>query len=108
MRRKYIAVIFLVVLFGCWIAAAPFLADGLLVQKPFGKADAILVLSGSSEYLDRTHAAADAFKAGIASKILLTNDGHQGGWIETEKRNPYFVERAFTELVDRGVPEDAI
>lgn len=108
MRRKFIAFLFLFVLLGCWIAAAPLLADGLVVHRPLEKADAILVLSGSSEFLDRTHEATVAFKAGISAKILLTNDGHQSGWIEAEKRNPYFVERAFKELVDRGVSEDAI
>ena len=107
-RRKYIAALLLIVLIGCWIAVAPFLADGLLVHRPIKKADAILVLSGSSEYLDRTREAAEAFRSGIASKILLTNDGHQGGWNDAEKRNPYFVERTFQELVDRGVPGEAI
>ena len=108
MRRKYIAVILLIVLIGCWIAAAPFLADELVVNKPFDKADAILVLSGSSEYLDRTHEAANLFKSGIATNILLTNDGHEGGWNETEKRNPYFFEKARAELINQGVPEGAI
>jgi uncharacterized SAM-binding protein YcdF (DUF218 family) len=108
MRKRYIAVIFLIALIGCWIAVAPFVADELVVNRPLEKADAILVLSGSSEYIDRTHEAADAFKKGIASKILLTNDGQQGGWSEAEKRNPYFVERAFAELVNQGVPDKAI
>lgn len=93
---------------GCWIAFAPFLADGLVAEKPLEKADAIVVLSGSAEYLDRTHEAAEAFKAGVAPRILLTNDDHRSGWVESEKRNPYFVERAFTELVDQGVPANAI
>jgi uncharacterized SAM-binding protein YcdF (DUF218 family) len=108
MRKRYIAVIFLIALIGCWIAVAPFVADELVVNRPLEKADAILVLSGSSEYIDRTHEAADAFKKGIASKILLTNDGQQGGWSEPDKRNPYFVERAFAELVNQGVPDKAI
>ena len=108
MRRKFIAAIVLVVLAGCWIAVAPFLADGLVAEKPLEKADAILVLSGSAEYVDRTNEAAKAFKAGVAPKVLLTNDGRQGGWVESEKRNPYFVERAYSELVRHGVPGEAI
>ena len=108
MRRKYIVAIFFLALAAVWVALAPFLADGLVVEKPLEKADAILVLSGSAEYVDRTHEAADAFKAGIAPKIVLTNDGHQGGWIESERRNPYFVESAYIELVRQGVPSDAI
>ena len=107
-RKRYIAAIFVIVIAGCWIAVAPFLADGLVSEKPLEKADAIVVLSGSAEYIDRTHEAAKAFIAGVAPKILLTNDDHRSGWVESEKRNPYFVERAFEELVDQGVPEYAI
>jgi uncharacterized SAM-binding protein YcdF (DUF218 family) len=103
-----IGIVLLVALAGCWIAFAPFLADELVVAKPLRKADAILVLSGSAEYTDRTHEAAKAYQNGIAPKILLTNDGHQGGWNAEEKRNPYFVDRAFEALVDQGVPADAI
>ena len=108
MRKRYIAVIFLIALIGCWVAVAPFVADELVANRPLEKADAIIVLSGSSEYIDRTHEASDAFKKGIAPKILLTNDGQQGGWSEQEKRNPYFVERAFAELVNQGVPDKSI
>ncbi len=108
MRKKYILAIFLFIAIGCWIVIAPFLADGLVADRPLEKADVIIVLSGSAEYLDRTHVAAHAFKAGIAPKLFLTNDGRQGGWIESEKRNPYFVERAFGELLNQGVPEEAI
>ncbi len=108
MRRKYIAALFFVALIGCWIAIAPFLADQLVASRPLDKADAILVLSGSAEYTDRTHAGARAFTEGVAPRIFLTNDGSQGGWIEAHKRNPYFVERAFVELVNQGVPESAI
>ena len=108
MRKRYIAVVFLIALIGCWVAVAPFVADELVVNRPLEKADALLVLSGSSEFIDRTHEAADAFKKGIAPKIFLTNDGQQGGWSEAEKRNSYFVERAFAELVNQGVPDKAI
>lgn len=108
MRKRYIAVIFLIALIGCWIIVAPFVADELVVNRPLEKADAILVLSGSSEYIDRTHEAAKIFKAGVATKIFLTNDGREGGWNESEKRNPYFFEKARAELLVKGVPDEAI
>lgn len=108
MSKSYIAAAVFIALIGCWIAAAPFLADELVANRPLGKADAILVLSGSAEHLDRTRVAADAYKSGIAPKIFLTNDSQQGGWSESEKRNPYFVERAVAELLRQGVPKDAI
>jgi uncharacterized SAM-binding protein YcdF (DUF218 family) len=107
-RKKFIAAILVIVMAGCWIAVAPFIADGLVAEKPLEKADAIVVLSGSAEYIDRTHEAAKAFKAGVAPKIFVTNDDHRSGWVESEKRNPYFVERAFAELVSQGVPANAI
>lgn len=91
-----------------WIFLAPFLAERLIVEKPLERADAILVLGGSSTYLERTQKAAEIFKTGIAPKIFLTNDGLQGGWNQTENRNPLMVERARWELLKQGVPEEAI
>ncbi|HSK70296.1 MAG TPA: YdcF family protein [Pyrinomonadaceae bacterium] len=72
------------------------------------KADAILVLSGSSVYIERTHKAASLYKKGVAPKVLLTDDRGRAGWSEREKRNPPFVELAIRELIAQGVPEDAI
>jgi uncharacterized SAM-binding protein YcdF (DUF218 family) len=95
-------------LFLIWIFLARFLAESLIVEKPVERADAILVLSGSSAYLERAQKAAEIFKTGIAPKIFLTDDGSQGGWDEREQRNPFFAERARRELVKQGVPEDAI
>jgi uncharacterized SAM-binding protein YcdF (DUF218 family) len=95
-------------LFLLWLFLAPFLAKGLIVEKSIDKADAILVLSGSSTYLERTQKAAEVFKTGVAPKIFLTDDGSQGGWDKREQRNPFFAERARWELIKQGVPEDAI
>ncbi len=103
---KLIIVFFLLLL--AWIFLAPFLAENLIVEKPLQTADAILILGGSSTYIERTQKAAEIFKAGRAPKIILTDDGLQGGWDSQEQRNLFFVERARRELVNQGVPESAI
>jgi uncharacterized SAM-binding protein YcdF (DUF218 family) len=95
-------------LFLIWVFLAPFLARNLVVEKSLERADAILVLSGSSTYLERTQKAAEIFKTGVAPKIFLTDDGSRGGWDRTQQRNPFFAERAKWELMKEGVPEDAI
>ncbi|MBC7899725.1 MAG: YdcF family protein [Saprospiraceae bacterium] len=108
MGRKLRGVFCFLGLLMVWILIAPFLAGYLVVQKPLETADAIVVLSGSAAYMERTREAADIFKTGIAPKILLTNDGRQGGWNSEEQRNPYFAERAYQELIEHGVPGEAI
>ena len=91
-----------------WIFLAPFLAKALVVEKPLGHADVILVLAGSSAYVERTHKAVLIYEQGVAQKIVLTDDGEQAGWSQKEQRNPSYVELAKRELVTRGVPDDAI
>lgn len=91
-----------------WSVFAPVLAELLVVEKPLERADAILVLGGSQAYVERTHKAAELFRKGASSTILLTNDGLQAGWDEDLQRNPYFVERAKWELIDQGVPAESI
>lgn len=71
-------------------------------------ADALVVLGGSSAYVERTHWAAQLFQEGHAPKIILTNDNERGGWSSAEQRNPYFVERAVAELQRAGVPAEKI
>jgi uncharacterized SAM-binding protein YcdF (DUF218 family) len=95
-------------LFLIWIFLAPLLAENLIVEKHLERADAILILGGSSTYIERTHKAAELFKNGVAPKIFLSNDGLQGGWNTQEQRNPYFAERARWELINQGVAEDAV
>ena len=63
-----------------WTLVAPFLAERLIVARPMDHADAILVLAGSSAYLERTKKAAFLYKEGVASGVLLTNDGKNAGW----------------------------
>jgi hypothetical protein len=108
MSRKIKVILFFIALFGVWVFLAPFLANILIVEKPLEHADAIWVLSGSSTYIERNQEAARAYKTGIAAKIFLTNDGGEAGWSQSEQRNPPFVELAKRELIDQGVPEEAI
>lgn len=106
--RSFKLVITFLVLFAGWVFLAPFLAENLIVEKPLEKADAILILGGSSTYIERTQKAAELYKKGVTPKIFLTNDGQQGGWNVSEKRNPFFYEKARWELIANGVPESAI
>lgn len=91
-----------------WIFFAPFFAERLIVEKGLARADAILVLAGSSVYIERTNKAADVFKQGIAPKIVLTDDGEKTGWSRLEKRNIPYVEMAQRNLIAQGVPAKCI
>lgn len=86
-----------------WVAAR-----ALIVRSDLQQADAVVVLGGSSTFVERTQLAAQIYKEGRAAKIVLTNDGQQGGWSNTERRNLFFFERAARELQDVGVPTDKI
>ena len=108
MSRKFkITLYSLVFLFG-WITLAPFLAERLIIEKVLEKTDAILVLGGSSVYIERTQKAAEIFKKGAARKVFLTDDGERAGWSAAEKRNPPFVELARSSLISQGVPAENI
>ncbi|MGI9067128.1 MAG: YdcF family protein [Pyrinomonadaceae bacterium] len=89
--------------FIAWIAA-----EALIVRSDLSHADALLVLGGSSTYLERTQRAAQLFSEGRAPKIILTNDNLKSGWSAEEGRNPLFVERAAAELKRLGVPSEKI
>ena len=102
MTRRIIKILLLVVvvwLVGAWVAAR-----ALIVSADLPKADAIVVLSGSSTYIERTHKAAELYNQGCAPLVVLTDDNTRGGWSSALQRNPYFVERARDELVKQGVP----
>lgn len=103
---KFISIFLL--LFLVWIFLAPFLASNLIIEKPLSYADAIVVLGGSTVYLERTQKAAQLFKNGTSPKIFLTNDGEKSGWSETEKKNPAFVKLAEQSLINQGVPKENI
>lgn len=80
----------------------------LIVPAELPHADALIVLSGSSTYVERTRWAAQLWSIGRATEIVLTNDGQRGGWSSAEQRNPFFVERAQAELEQAGVPRASI
>lgn len=108
MSWKFKLSIIVLVLFAVWIIGAPLLANNLIVSKPLEKADAILVLSGSLVYKERTYKAAELYKKGVSRKIILNDDGGRGGWSQKERRNPPFVDLAKRELMLHGVLETDI
>ena len=83
-------------------------AKALIVSVPLERADAIVILSGSSTLAERTQHAARLYSENRAPKILLTNDNQQGGWWSAEQRNPFFYEIATRELTRLGVPVENI
>lgn len=87
----------------CWLAA-----ELLIVKSEIASADAIVVLSGSSTYVERTTWAAKLYREGRAPMVVLTNDGLIGGWDHKEQRNPFYYELAKRRLQDSGVPADRI
>jgi uncharacterized SAM-binding protein YcdF (DUF218 family) len=91
-----------------WVLLAWAAARALIVRADLPHADGLVVLAGSSAYVERARLAAQLFRAGRAPVILLTNDNERGGWSSAEQRNPYFVELAISELVGAGVPPAAI
>ena len=91
-----------------WFVFAWFAAENLIVEKPLEKSDAILILSGSSTFVERTDKAAELFHAGKSPKIFLTNDGLKGGWSRKEQRNPFYWELAQRQLTKQGVSAEAI
>jgi uncharacterized SAM-binding protein YcdF (DUF218 family) len=83
-------------------------AQLLIVRSEIASADAIVVLSGSSTYLERADWAAKLYREGRAPVIVLTNDNLISGWDKVEERNPFFYELAARELAKRGVPDSRI
>jgi uncharacterized SAM-binding protein YcdF (DUF218 family) len=90
----------------------PLLAWGaaqlLIVKSELADADAIVVLSGSSTYLERADWAARLYREGRAPIVILTDDKLISGWNGADERNPYFYELALKELRSRGVPAERI
>lgn len=100
-----IVFIFLIIL---WIFLASFLAENLVVEKPLEHAGVILVLGGSSVYLERTDKAAEIYEQGVAPKIVLTDDGEHTGWSRVEQKNIPYVEMARRNLIAQGIPDESI
>ena len=91
-----------------WPALAWLAAEALIVNAEPSRADALVVLAGSSAFVERTHQAAQLFKEGCAPKLILTNDNQESGWSAELQTNPLYVQRAASELKSRGVPEERI
>jgi uncharacterized SAM-binding protein YcdF (DUF218 family) len=91
-----------------WPLCAWLAARFLIVKADLNSADAIVVLSGSSTYRERTAWAAKLYREGRAPMIILTNDSLISGWNNAEERNPYFYELAAKELQQHGVPSEKI
>lgn len=106
--RAFKSLIVLLLIFVIWIFTAPLLAERLIVEKTMEKADAILVMSGSAVFQERTRKAAALYKQGVSDKIFLSDDGTRAGWSHIEERNPPFVELAKKELINQGVSSENI
>src|SRR6185369_3772183 len=107
--KRFTHRLFLIALFfGIWVLVAWLAARFLIVNTPLHRADAIVVLSGSSVYKERTQRAAEYYRQGLASRILLTNDNLRGEWSSSEQRNPYFYERTRDNLLLLGMPADRV
>lgn len=102
-RALFLGMTLAIAWFFAWL-----MARGLIVHSEPNRADALIVLSGSSNYLERTRWAAELFRQRRAPMIVVTNDDLRGGWSNGEQRNPFFIEREVTELRAAGVPSDSI
>jgi uncharacterized SAM-binding protein YcdF (DUF218 family) len=91
-----------------WVLAAPFGARLLIVRAEPSRADAIIVLSGSALYAERTRYAASIYHQGRARAIVLTDDGLAGPWSRERQRNPRSIERGRDILLGSGVPPDDV
>lgn len=91
-----------------WPVIAWGAAVSLIKTVTLPRADALVVLSGSSAYIERSRRTAELYREGRAPRVILTNDNVRGGWSEERQINPLFVERAKEELVRSGVPPDHI
>ena len=105
-KRRWLRIILVLAI--AWPVAAFVAAKTLIVRSATSNADAIVVLAGSSTYVERTQHAAQLFNQGLAPRIILTNDNIRSGWSVEEQRNPLFVERAAEELKRQHVPADKI
>lgn len=106
--RHWLLPIAALVLALLWPILAWAAAQLLIVKTELPVAAAIVVLSGSSTYLERADWAARLYRQGRAPLIILTDDKLISGWNGAEERNPYFYELAAKELQKRGVPSEKI
>src|SRR6185369_6743011 len=105
MSRRWKLVLVLVL---AWPLVAWLAARGLIKTASLPQADAVVVLSGSFAYIERSRRAAELYKEVSAPKVVLTNDNLLGGWSEARQINPLIVERAQEELVRAGGPAEKV
>ena len=108
MRRLKHRLVLVALVFGIWVLVAWLAASFLNVSTPLTKADAIVVMSGSAVYKERTERAAEYYRQGLANRVVLTNDNLRGEWSSGEQRNPFFWERARNNLLNWYVPAESI
>jgi len=101
--QKIISCCILIWPFAAWAGALY-----LITEAPLDKADAIVVLSGSANYRERTREAAKLFFEGRSQRILITNDNAQGPWSSVDQRNLFYYERSLEELRKAGVPSQSV
>ena len=108
--RHWLRRILLIALLGAaaWPLIAWAAARLLIVEAEVIQADAIVVLSGSSTYIERADWAAKLYSRNRGPIVILTDDKLISGWNRIEERNPYFYELAAKELQKRGVPAERI
>ena len=92
----------------CWPLLSWAAAEALIERHHLDGAGALVVLSGSAGYKERTHWAAKLFHEGRAPRIILTSDVHPGGWSQERQRTMLFYERAVEDLQRAGVPLERI
>ncbi len=105
-RRRFLIIV--VVMFAGAPICAWLAARALIVKAEVPSPDAIVILSGSSTYIERAGWAAQLYGEGRAPLILLTDDGLIGGWDHREDRNPHYYEMTAKRLQQQGVPKDRI
>lgn len=107
-RRARTVLLACVLFLLAWPLLAWVAARALVVRAELEQTDALVVMGGSSSYVERTRRAAQLFKEGRAPEIILTDDGERAGWSSEQQRNPPYAELAVGELRGAGVPAERI
>ena len=99
-----VALVFLVVLLGgIYLARHPllrFIGEGLVVEDPLEKSDAIIVLSDDNFYADRATRAAELFRQDLAPVVVASGI--------RLRPNAGIAELMTHDLIERGVPKEHI
>jgi len=106
--RLRIAAFAVAMLLALWPVAAWGAARMLIVKRDLPEVDAIVVLSGSATYVERTDWAAKLFREKKAPLVIVTDERLMSGWSQADQRNLFFFELAVRELERQGVPSQDI